>query len=363
MKLTINLAAALPTLKTAARIAPPTFPGARIHAPAGQPATITTTDLQTTITLPINADTQQPGTIIAPARLLADTLNRLAGTIQLCADTRSITITAGQTVITLNALHEQNWPTHTTGDNPVTIPGALHHAARIAGFAAADQTRPVLTAVQITATGDGQMRLIATDSYRMAIITAPLRPPTPAATALIPATAIRLAHRATNGDDTCDVTIGSRGATITLPDGGTIATTLIGDLTPTSRYLDLIPPDSEFTRQIIVDRGELLSAIRRVQPLATRNQPLVIQQQDDALTVSVSSTDGEASSTLDCDATGNPIRIGVNPMFLADTLAALDSDEARIRLIAATRPILVDNPVASSDSRLRALLMPIRLPA
>jgi DNA polymerase-3 subunit beta len=142
--------------------------------------------------------------------------------------------------------------------------GAFSDALRqVVSAASKDEGRPVLTGVLLAAENDG-LRLVATDSYRLAVRDLPGVSVLGAEQrVLVPARALNELQRVLSDGPEVTLRIGENDATFEI--GGTrLSTRLIpGDF---PNYRQLIPPSHP--NLLTVNRGELLDAIRRMKILA-----------------------------------------------------------------------------------------------
>ena len=96
------------------------------------------------------------------------------------------------------------------------------------------------------------------------------------------------------------------------------------------------------------------------------NRPVILDVASDAVTLSINAVDGDeralafAPIHLPIVLSGAPMRIALNPAYLADVLAGFDGsrDSVNITLVDNTKPIIV---IGADDDSTRALLMPVKL--
>ena len=108
-----------------------------------------------------------------PARLAADIVRSLgAGKVEVAVDDDEVSITGGRSQFSVRPLSLDDYPRLAdAGDRTaVTLPAAAFGEAlrQVVRAASTDEARPILTGVLLTAEDDG-LRLVATDSYRLAV--------------------------------------------------------------------------------------------------------------------------------------------------------------------------------------------------
>jgi DNA polymerase-3 subunit beta len=226
----------------------------------------------------------------------------------------------------------------------------------VARAASRDDMRPVLTGVLVSASG-GEMTMVATDSYRLAVKTTKLEPALGGELeANIPARALRELGRIVTADGVEQVAVSLLPNQAVFRAGAIVLNTrLIEGQFPNFRQL---LPES-YEHDVRLPRPELLDVTRRISQLAQRNAPLRLSFSPGELTIAASTPDvGDAEETMPAAFEGEPLEIGFNPEFLREGIESVEGDEVMLRLISPLRPGLLQ-PVDNED--FRYLVMPIRL--
>jgi DNA polymerase-3 subunit beta len=254
----------------------------------------------------------------------------------------------------------------------VTLPAAaLAEALRqVVRAASNDDARPLLTGVLVAAEGSGT-RLVATDSYRLALRDLTGTGPLPEGTdqILIPARALTELQRllpAAGGKDTggkekaesaADVgfSVSDLDATFTTS-GVRLMTRLLDGKFPD--YRQLIPPG--YPNQLRVGKESLLDALRRVRLLVRDNTtPVRLSMRAGGVELTVVSQEvGHASEDVDADYEGEELTVAFNPSYLIDGVEAVLGDEVVLETLDATKPATVRAP---EHGDYRYLLMPVRV--
>jgi DNA polymerase III subunit beta len=246
-------------------------------------------------------------------------------------------------------------------DDGFALPRALlgEGLRQVVRAASNDDARPLLTGVLITSDG-ASMRLVATDSYRLA-----LRDLQGAAgfahesDTLVPARALaelqRLSASAAPEDDAIQVVIGAQG--ILFRSGHVeISTRLLDGTYPD--YRQLIP--EQYPNRLHVGKENLMAALRRVRLMVRDNTtPVRLSMRAGGVDLSVVSQEvGDASETVDGDFTGEDLVIAFNPTYLLDGVDAVLDDEVVIETADPARPAGVRG---AEDTQFQYLLMPVRV--
>jgi DNA polymerase-3 subunit beta len=213
-----------------------------------------------------------------------------------------------------------------------------------------------LTGVLVTA-GGGEMTMVATDSYRLAVKRTKLdREIGGELEANIPARALRELGRIVASSGAAEVAVSLLPNQAVFRTGAVLLSTrLIDGQFPNFRQL---LPES-YEHDVRLPREEFLGVARRVSQLAQRNAPLRLSLAPGELTVAASTPDvGDAEESMPAAFDGEALEIGFNPEFLKEGIESVVGDEVMLRLISPLRPGLLQ-PVDNDD--FRYLVMPIRL--
>jgi len=194
-----------------------------------------------------------------------------------------------------------------------------------------DDGRPLLTGVLVSRV-DGSIRMVATDSYRMAMRDLPDSETLPGEEdLLVPARALSELQRLptgtiSDGSDTNRVGVAANSNEITFWQGNVqISTRLLEGRYPD--YKQLIP--DHYPNRLHLGKESFLSALRRVQLLVRDNTtPVRLSMRQGGVDLSVQSQDvGDAAEAVDGDYTGEDLVIAFNPAYLIDGVEAVTGDE------------------------------------
>lgn len=375
----------------------PVLSGIRLET-VGDQLRVAGTDLDLTIQISAKVSIERYGVVIAPGRLVTDIVRALdpgAVTVESDEDDE-LRIVSGRSQFSVR--------THPAGDFPrlpvitgeaVRFPAAeLAQALRqVVRAASSEDSRPILTGVLMAAEQDG-LRLVATDSYRLAVrdlpgvgvlgadqhvlipsralselqrlLSSAKEPAAAAATkAAVPAADAGAAAAAdTGGSDATPAADIGPAAILRL--GEHDATFEVGPVQLTTRliegdfpnYRQLIP--SNYPNSLIVGRDALLDAVRRVKLLVRDpTTPVRIAMRSDGIELTVITQDwGQATEDVDAKYEGSEMVVAFNPAYLMDGVEAITSDEVQLETLDALKPATL-KPTEGSDYLY--LLMPVRV--
>ena len=355
------LAEALATAGRAATSRTGTLPvlsGVRLDVNDGE-LTVTGTDLELTIRLSVPVHSDQDGSAVVPARLVADIVKALpAGAVEVSVADEEMSISAGRSQFSVRPLSLSDYPAQVEPDaEPVTltsdqVSNALRQVVRAAST---DDARAVLTGVLIASEDDG-LKMVATDSYRLAVRDLPQSSMLAAGQkVLVPGRALAELQRILSGDDELTVRLGAREAVFEA--GGTRLTTrLIEGEYP--NYRNLLP--SSYPNILTVGRDALLEALRRVKILAQDSTPVRLTLGGDTLQLTAITQDvGNAAEEIDAGYDGAEMTVAFNPEYLASGIDAIEGDEITLATMDPMKPAVLRG--VGHDEYLY-LLMPVRVP-
>ena len=321
----------------------------------GGKLTVTGTDNEITVRTVLDVEVTDDGSTVIPAKLAADAVRKLpSGAVTMTSGNGEVEITGNGPRFNLRAMSVDDYPKIADADTSDAVEvdgGELTHALTQVGVAAsADDARPTLTGVLFEA-NDGALRLVATDSYRLAVKDVPS-----VATEqikLVPYRALRELSR-TVGAGAMKVALGDRDASF-VTDQGHLTVRVIDATFP--NYRQLLPEGH--ANRLTVDKEALLEAVGRAALVAEDHIPVRLAMHQGGVELSVIRQEvGEATELLDAEYSGEDMTIAFNTRYLTDGIMAVDDDKVVVETSDPLKPGLIHG-AASAD--FRYLLMPVRL--
>jgi DNA polymerase-3 subunit beta len=368
MKLSLSASELLSQLQTVTRVASArsavqALSGVMVSAGADSSPELLATDMEIGLRVPLAAEVVRPGSVVLPARLLLDVARSLPTeelTMELRSTEQDVELICGPATFHLRMLRAEDFPTlpGPTAETRVTIPSKafIETVTRVQRSASKDETRPVLTGILMSASGQ-ELRMVATDSYRLSVKETALEAPLQGSLeANVPARAlgelVRIAQQADS--ETLAVSVGQNQVVFELGDI-VLSSRLIDGQFP--NYRQLLPESVD--HELRLSTAEVADVVRRISLLAQKNAPLRLSFSEGTLTVSAQTPDvGGASEAIPVPFHGEEFDIGFNPEFLRDGLESIESDELVLKLISPLRPGLIESP---DTGDFVYLIMPIRL--
>jgi len=320
---------------------------------------LTGTDLDLTIQVVVPVVVTESGLAAIPARLITDIVKAVQqGAVTIESDEHEARVSAGRSQFAVRTLDAEEFPRITPVENyTATLPSAeLADALKqVVRAASADDARPVLTGVLLSAENDG-LRLVATDSYRLAIRdVAGANVLQAEQSVLVPSKALGELGRLLGGTEEVRVALDEREITFSI--GGTrVSSRLIEGQFPD--YRPLIP--ATYPNRLRLDRDVLLEAVRRVKLLVRdTTTPVRLALRADGVELTVVSQEiGQATEDVEAKYEGDAITVAFNPAYLIDGLEAVPPGDVLIETIDALKPATLK---VDERSDFLYLIMPVRV--
>lgn len=317
------------------------------------------TDLDLTLEITLPVVVMNEGTCVIPARLVTDIVRALPeGAAVVEADGDEARISAGRSQFSVRTLNAEEFPKVVANENYTATLQAkeLTEALRqVVRAASSDDSRPVLTGVLMSAEENG-LRLVATDSYRLAIRDVPgtqiVQADHPV---LVPSKALSELGRLLSGAEEVKVALEERELSFS-----------VGNVRLTSRLIEGQFPDyrpllpSNYPNRLHIDRDLLAEAVRRVKLLVRDNTtPVRMALRPDGVELTVVSQEvGQATDDVEAKYEGEAITVAFNPAYLIDGLDAVPPGDVLIETIDALKPATLKS---DENGDFLYLIMPVRV--
>ena len=332
---------------------------------SGDQLNITATDLEVYASVSLKVKGSENGKMAVPAKRLLETVRALSEEkVNFKADNSSykIEMATSNGVYKLTGESSESYPTipSAKGNDELEVESeTLRRLINKTAFAVStDELRPAMTGVLLQLNKNG-IRAVSTDGHRLVKLSNKSFAPSKTEKELIiPAKALNLVAKCIEGAKN----------KITLNDAQT--TFYLGNVTLVSRvieekypnYESVLPLDND--KKLVVDKNQLLSAVRRTALYASSTTHLVRFSMTKNL-VSVSAEDidfgSEAKETIECDYSSDHLEIGFNSTYVMDILSHVDADEVEFMLSSPARAAIVKPAKQQEGEELLMLVMPVRL--
>lgn len=331
---------------------------------AGVKVMLTGYNLETGITVSVEADIQETGACVMPARLFFDIVRKLPDdTVSIQVDESfKVSIKGGISSFTITALSADDYPELPDVDSEKGIRVPQNELkAMISGtiFAVSEnQARPIHTGVLFEVDNDS-ITSVAVDGYRLA-----LRRYLPEESLertlkfVAPAAALKEVEKILGDtDDPATFYPGSKHILFTIGDATLVCRILEGEFLDWRRVLPQNNPV-----KLVGNVSRLTDSIERVGLVISEKlkSPVRCKFGDNAAELRTISTIGEAYDVCPIAGDGKDLEIGFNCKYLLDALRAVPDSECTLEMINGLSPIVL-NP--TEGNRYSYMVLPVRLKA
>ena len=314
-------------------------------------------DLEITNRVRVPAEVEETGVAVVP-KLLGEIVRRLEpGPVTVSVTGDEASITAGRFSTSLRLKPAEDYPRLTPPDGDgvrVDAAGFASALKQVVRAASKDDLRPILTGVLLTAHGGG-LRLVATDSYRLAVRDlSGVSMLDEGQRVLVAAKGLAEVQRLA-GDGEIEVVLRERDVVFRTSRAEVTARLIEGDF---PNYEQLIP--SGYPNRLTVAREQLLDALDRVQIVGQNrdNAAVRLAMSAEGLELSMSAQDvGNAQETLDAKFEGGELTAAFNPLFLREGVEAIDVAEVALETVDPLKPATLRS---ADGGDFLYLLMPVR---
>jgi DNA polymerase-3 subunit beta len=333
---------------------------------SGNHITLTATDLELSICTSCEAKVKKEGAGTIPAKKLLELVRLLPeGEIRFkLLENHWVQILADRKTYKMVGMAKDNFPAIPAFPHPIaTIPAKILSSliARTAFAISNEESRYTLNGALLLLKPEN-VAMVATDGHRLAVaeidhkfegLTREVRP-------LVPKKALAEVLRlATEAGEDAEIEFALDESHLFFRAGERllISRMLTGQF---PNYEAVLPRDNN--RKVVIERGELNDAVKRVAQLAdTRSHAVKLSVSAEGIEISASSPEyGEAKETIEKEFTGEPLAIGFNAQYMIDFLAAAPEGPISLELKDEQSAGQM-RPLADEAYRYRYVIMPMRI--
>lgn len=331
---------------------------------AGVKVMLTGYNLETGITVGLEAQVEEDGACIMPARLFFDIVRKLPDetvSIQVDAGYR-VSIRGGISAFTITALSAEDYPELPDVDSEkgIRVP-QCELKAMISGtsFAVSEnQARPIHTGI-LFEIDEESITSVAVDGYRLALRRyVPEEKLERKVKFVAPAAALREVEKILGDtDEPATFYPGSKHILFSIGDATLVCRILEGEFLDWRRVL----PQNNPIR-LVGNVSQLTDSIERVGLVVSEKlkSPVRCRFRDNSAEFRTVSTIGEAYDVCPIAGDGKDLEIGFNCKYLLDALRAVPDSECTLEMVNGLSPIVL-NPC--TGNRYSYMVLPVRLKA
>ena len=318
-------------------------------------------DMELGITTTISATVWEPGEIVLSARMFGDIVRKMPGeSITLISDEKFNTVIKNDvTEFSIMGMTAADYPEIPQIEDGVSFPPSqpvLKSMIRqtIFAVAAPNDPRPIYTGTKFEI-GNDEMKLISVDGYRLAMRCEPVQSEETASFVVPGKTLLEILKLLKDEDKTCHLVVGRRHIIFEIDGYAVISRLLDGEF---MAYDRIIVPEKSST--VTVNTRVFMDAVDRVSLVINDRlkSPLVCEFRDNGINISCTTPLGSASDAVDAQIEGEEEEMGFNSRFLLDALKNSETDEVRIELNGALKPMKI---LPKDGNDFLFLVLPVRL--
>ena len=333
---------------------------------SGNHITLTATDLELSICTSCEAKVKKEGAGTIPAKKLLELVRLLPeGEIRFkLLENHWVQILADRKTYKMVGMAKDNFPAIPAFPHPIaTIPAKILSSliARTAFAISNEESRYTLNGALLLLKPEN-VAMVATDGHRLAVaeidhkfegLTREVRP-------LVPKKALAEVLRlATEAGEDAEIEFALDESHLFFRAGERllISRMLTGQF---PNYEAVLPRDNN--RKVVIERGELNDAVKRVAQLAdTRSHAVKLSVSSEGIEISASSPEyGDAKETIEKEYKGDPLAIGFNAQYMIDFLTAAPEGPISLELKDEQSAGQM-RPLADEAYRYRYVIMPMRI--
>jgi len=319
---------------------------------------LTATNLEMGIKCSIQVNGERNGSTVLPARQIVELTRRLPDATILFEtneDTFATSISYANSQAEFFGFPSSEFPTLPPVEGSSFALGGqvLKDILKQVLFAVGnDENRPVFTGVLVHLT-EGEVVVVATDTHRLALRRKPLEGQTiKDAQIIIPGKTFSELNKIVDGSDEVLVTVTENQVFFSVNETIVMSRLIEGKY---PNYKQVIP--TEFKTTLKMNNKNLLESLERSCLLLQEGkQTIKLKLSSNKLLITVNTELGRICEELDMELTGEVFDISFNAKYLIDTLKALNSEDALVKLTGPTSAGIVKSP--DSDDY-QALVLPI----
>ena len=322
----------------------------------GDTLTLQATDLELSIQYSVAALVEEEGKAVVPGKLFSEIVKNLPdAAVHVEADEESALVTCDASSFSLKAFNYEDFPgfPHVDVKQRISIPFAQFSSMvrRVARVVSKDESRAVLTGVLVTLE-EGRLRMVATDSYRMALTDADL-PDAPADEfqAVISGSFLSEIASLSLPEATLSLALAENQIVVTCEDTVFINRRIEGNF---PNYKQLLPEG--FVTRAKVDVDRLVSAV-----LGSAEAPVRFDLNTASQTMQLSAATqdvGSAQETIGCEIEGEDVEIAFNYSFVLAGLSAVSTKKVYLEVRSPMDPGILR---AEESEDYLYLVMPVRI--
>ena len=325
----------------------------------GDEVTFQTTDLELSIQYTSAALVEEAGSAVLPGKLFVDIVKNLPdAAVHLEANDESAIVSCESSSFSIRCMNPSDFPgfPKVEPEQTINVPFEIfsNMARKVSRVVSKDESRAILTGVLICSE-EGLFKMVATDSYRLAVTEAPLPSESTEFSAVIAGAFVSdLAGLPKTGEN---ITFALSQNQIVVSYAGTVfINRRIEGRYP--NYKQLIP--TAYDTRCILSKQSLLSAVKRASLLERSGSQVRFSVNVPSQTIQLTTNQdvGSTQEIVKAQIEGEDVEIGFNSHYVIEGLSAMDSSDVSFEIQGSLKPGVFK---AAGDENYLYLVMPVRI--
>lgn len=322
--------------------------------------TMQTTDLERSIRYDVAALIEEEGTIVVPEKLLLDIVKQLPeAAVGFETHEGTISVSCDQSSFVLKTLDAEDFPEFPAVDvmNRIVVPfdAFCSMVKRVAKVVSKDQSHAVLTGVLISTSASG-MKMVATDSYRLAVSEIELNGIQEDFEAIVSGSFLQEVASLPKIDETIEIGLSQNQIVFTYQNMVFINRRIEGNF---PNYKQLIP--AGYATRTTFETQDLVTAVKRASLISSLSSPVkfdINEAAGNTVINTVSQDVGSAEVVLSCEVEGESTQIAFNHQYVLDGLASVSSRQVYLETQSSLKPGIFKS---AGEEKFLYLVMPVRI--
>lgn len=319
------------------------------------------TDLDLSIQMTAPALVEEEGRTVVPGKLFSDIVKSMPdAAVHITAQDNEAKITCDKSTFSVKTLAPEDFPgfpkVETTSSIELPFSQFVSMVKKVSKVVSRDESRIILTGI-LVAVEEGKLRMVATDSYRLALteMDAPQEGAQDFA-AVISGSFMNEVASLPSMEESVRISLSENQIVVNCGSTVFINRRIEGNY---PNYKQLLPDG--YNTRALVPLSDLTASVKRASLLSSASAPIRFDMNmaSQTLQITVSSPDiGSVQETLVCEIEGDDVEIAFNSSYVSDGLASVKGDKVSFEVQSSLKPGIFK---ALEPESFLYLIMPVRI--
>jgi len=318
-----------------------------------------TTDLEKSVQYTAAALIEEQGSTVLPAKLIMDIVKNLPdAAVHIDSSEDGAVITCDSSSFSIRCLDPIDFPAfpQVSPEKQIKVPFEDFSimARKVCRVVSKDESRMILTGVLISVE-ENVLKLVATDSYRLAVTEKVLSDEVEDFSAVLPGSFVSDLSGLTRTGGDISIAVAENQVIVSYA-GTVFVNRRIEGKYP--NYKQLIP--SSYETRCIVKRSDFTGAVKRASLLGSSGSQVKFSVNGASQTIQLNTTQevGSTQEIVKAQVEGSDVEIGFNSFYVMEGLNAMNSNEVSLELQGSLKPGIIRG---TADEGYLYLIMPVRI--